>query len=630
VRVGRSLGEKTAGNNSGKNAIRGLTTEFRNWLPWIILALLGLGPLFVCMLFGPVAIGPERGLKAAPDWSRALPVGSGFYGTDSGAPLVVDDQGRVHMVWGVRRGAQEYDLRYLRLDDQGLVQEERDLNIGLYEPRKVRLILGDDGSMDLFLLALEAREKPSGLFHLRLDTDGHAVQGPTLVSSGSAPCHEYAVAVESEGTIHIFWTEGLGDERSLYYLKLPANRGEPEKVKAIGAGVSGPVARADSRDRIHLLWEEPGDDEESADLYHAVFTDGSPDISSGVKLLVLPRGVRFTRHGPVLALDDEYGYVVWTQEYRASRLAASVMEGWYASFRLESPASAPARFFSLPVEEKPKYEKYDGYCNYQYVVPWQGDAELGSERIAEPSPLASPREALVSTSMIVMRGVAGESQISNLVFADGGLVGYQLACNTARWSRLPNLTSDSEGNLHLSWVEGLEPGPSEVYYATTSPTVRSRVDHLSVDDLLSAFLNTAFASVAGAPMIPFVVAWLIPPMIWAFLISRFLGEEGVRGVRGCLALAAAVVLYQASKLYFNPGLLGYVPFSVSVPFLPVTWYDPLRTIVPPAILALGGVGVAFALFRAEVRNVVALTLIFCLIDALLTLIVYGPGLAALG
>lgn len=605
-------------------------SRLRTWLPWIVLGVLGLGPVLACILLGSAPFDFERGLKSAPDWSRGLPVGSGFYGTDSGAPVVVDDQGRVHMVWGMRRSAEEHDLRYLRLDDRGVVEEERDLNTGLYEPRKVKLILGRDGSMDVFLLALEDRGEPSSLFRLRLGRDGRSIQGPSLVSSGTAPCHEYTVAAEFPGTLHVFWTEGIGSERDLYYVKLPEDRGEPEVAIALGGGVSGPVARADSTDRIHLLWEEPGDDEESAELYHTVFTEGSPDISSGVKLLVLPRGIRFTRHGPVLALDGEYGYVVWTQEYRASRMAASVMEGWYASFRLQSPTFARPRFFSLPVDEKPTYEEYDGYHNYRYVVPSEGDAELGTERIAEPSPLASPREGLVAASMIVMRGVTSESQVSNLVFADGNLVGYQLACNTTHWSRLPNLASDSHGNLHLSWVEGLEPGPSDVYYATTSAVVRARVDHLGVDDFLSASLNIAFAAVAAAPMIPFAIAWCIPPMIWAFVISRFLGEEGLRGVGGWLAITVAVIIYQASKLYFNPGLFGYVPFSVSVPFLPLASYDLLRAIVPGAILILAGAGVVLAFFRAELRNLAVATLIFCLIDALLTLMIYGPGLLSPG
>jgi hypothetical protein len=619
-----------ATGNSSSGASGYLRSIIRGLLPWIILVLLGLGPLFACALFGPAEVGSELGLKSAPDWSRALPVASEFYGTDSGAPLVVDARRRVHLVWTVRSSAEEHDLRHLRLDDRGFAEEEHDLNVGLYEPRKVRLLLSGDEWMHVFLLGLEARGAPSSLFHLRLTDDGKLQHGPTLLSSGRSPCHEYDVTTDSSGMIHLFWTEGLGQERDLYYVSLPPDQVEPGVARLVARGVSGPVARTDSKDRVHLLWEEPGEDEETAELYHTVFSDESPEISSGVKLLDLPTGVRFDRHGPVLALDDEYGYVVWTQEYRASRMAASVMESWYGTFQLDSGAAGRATSFSLPMDEKPVYVEYDARHNYQYVSPYEGDAEPRSERIAEPSPLASAREALVGFSMIVSRGPSRESQITNLVFADGTLVGYQLACNTAHWSRLPNLTSDSDGNLHLSWVDGLEPGPSEVYYGTTSSVVRDRVDHITGDDLLAAALNTAFSAVAGLPTIPFIVLWVLPPLIWTVIASRFLGEGGARSWRGYLALAIAIVTYQATKLYFNPGLLNYVPFSLSVPFLPEHWYAPLQVLAPVAIIGAGLLGVAYTLFRAESRSLYVTCLVFFLIDAFLTMIIYGPGLAAMG
>jgi len=69
-----------------------LRSRLRGCLPWIILALLGLGPLLVCALIGPPEAGSELGQKAAPDWSRGTPVGGEFYGSDSGAPIVVDDE----------------------------------------------------------------------------------------------------------------------------------------------------------------------------------------------------------------------------------------------------------------------------------------------------------------------------------------------------------------------------------------------------------------------------------------------------------------------------------------------------------------------------------------------------------
>ena len=130
-----------AGGNTSSSASDHLRSRIRGWIPWIVLVCLGFGPLFACALIGPPDLVGDLGLKAALDWSRGLHVGSEFYGLDSGAPLVVDDRGRVHLLWTLRHSANDYDLRYLRLDEQGVVEEEHDLGIELYEPRGVRLLL---------------------------------------------------------------------------------------------------------------------------------------------------------------------------------------------------------------------------------------------------------------------------------------------------------------------------------------------------------------------------------------------------------------------------------------------------------------------------------------------------------
>ncbi len=618
-----------AGGNTSSSASGHLRSRIRGWIPWIVLACLGFGPLFACALIGPPDLVGDLGLKAAPDWSRGLHVGSEFYGLDSGAPLVVDDRGRVHLLWTLRHSANDYDLRYLRLDERGVVEEEHDLGIELYEPRRVRLLLDGEQFLQVFLVGLEERGEPPSLFHLRLTSDGWPDRDLTLVSSGSSPCHEYDVTFNSAGVMHLFWTEGVGRERDMFHLALSSGLPTAEAPRLIASGVSAPVARTDGRDGIHLLWERPGADDESVELHYAPFSDSSVGTMTGIKLLDLPAGPRFDRDGPVLALDSRYGYVVWTQEYRASRLASGAKEGWYGSFVLDSPSAVDARPFSLPMDEKPTYVEYDSPHGYGNLVPLAGDAELASERIADPSALMSTEEAIVTCSAIVMHGTSRESQIVNVVFAGGQPSGYQLACNTSHWSRLPNIAADTSGQLHLSWVDGLQPGPSEVYYASTSAVVRDRIDGLTVDDLLFAALNITFSAMTGVPMIPFVVLWVIPPLIWTFIASRLLGEESARRASGYLALAIAVVIYQASKLYFTPTLLGYVPFSVSVPFLPADLYLPLQVLVPVGIAGLAALGVAYTLLARGSRSLFTACLVFVLIDAFLTMAIYGPALVVL-
>jgi len=620
------LADNTAGVNSSRGFTGALRAELRRWLPWLLIALLGLGPLFLCALVGPTEMGSSLGQKAAPDWSRAMPVGSDFYGTDSGAPLVVDQSRRVHLVWTVRHSAQDSELRYLRLDEEGMAEEEHDLNVSLFQPRKLRLVLGKNARIHAFLLASSVQGDYSNLYHLVLTADGHLDSGPDLLSSGLNHCFEYDVAATSSGTIHAVWTEGAGAERDLYYSTPSLGLGASTAPRVVARGVAHPVAAIGPNDALHLLWEEPGHDEDTAELYLAVVTDEMPESVSGLKLLDLPTGSRFFRTGPILTFDQLHAYLVWTVEYRRDMTAPAISEGWYASFALDSPSKVSARTLYLPVEEKPDYVAYDSPLRFEYLVPSTGDEEYGSERLTYPSALAGHQEAVVTCGMTMSRGVSPEHQIVNLVFRDGGLLGYQVACNTTHWSRLSNVVADRDGDLHLSWVEGLEPGPSAVYYATTVQQIRQRVDGLTRDDFLFAVLNTAFSAVAGVAAIPFAILWILPSLVWALIAGRFLGNR-IQGAAGYGAFAVTVCIYQASKLYFSPSLLDYVPFSVSIPFLSARLYAAMRVVVPVGILAASTVAALYAMIRAESRSLLAVSLVFILIDAFLTLMIYGPGLA---
>lgn len=606
-------------------------STIRGLLPWIILALVGFGPLIVCALIGPTEVGSDLGQKAAPDWSRAVRVGSGFYGTDSGAPLSADADGRTHMVWALRLNAQEYDLRYLRLDEQGLVEDEHDLHLPLYQPRRVRLVAGTSALMQVYLLAYSEQGASSGLYHFTLSGEGQMVEGPSRLSSATGMCFEYDVATSSSGAVHLLWTEGTVDQRDLYYMELDPEAQVSVAPRMIKRGVTGPLAAVGPDDALHVFWEEPGPNEETAELYHAVVAD-QPESVTGRKLLDLPTGRKFFRTGPVVAFDAEFGYLVWTVEYRRDMFAPAISEGWYGSYTLDSSSSVSASSFYLPTAEKPTYVRHDAALRYEYLVPShgvQGVDEGGSGRLTSPSALRGHQEAVVTCGITMQRGVSLEHQIVNVVFGDGGLLGYQVVGNTPHWSRLPDVVADGNGDLYVSWVEGLEPGPSDVFFATTAEHVRERVDTLTGGDLLSAALNTAFSAVTGVTMIPLVISWAVSPIVWALVAGRFLGGSGVRSAKGYAALAVGVIIYQVSKLYFNPSLLEYVPFSASIPFLPEALYSPLQVSIPLGIAGLAALGTTIALVRAQTRNLLVFSLVFILIDACMTVMIYGPGLALL-
>jgi hypothetical protein len=620
---------KTAIGDPG-NSDQHVLARTRRWLPWIVLAILGLGPCLVCALVGPASVGSDLGLKAAPDWSRASFAGDGYYGRDSGAPLVVDGRGGVHLVWTRRLDAEQYDLHYTRLDDRGVVEDAHDLGLALSEPRRLRLIRDGTGLIHVVLLASSERDGVTSLFHLTLSEDGWPQSGPTLLSSGSAPCYEYDVATGAGGAIQLLWTEGEGTDRDLFHSTLSPPSWKATVPQLLTTGVSGPVVKRDGDERLHLLWEQPGHDEDTVELHYAVLTDGVVSSLSGTKLVDLPSGPRFFREGPVLAMDSEYGYLVWTVADRVDPDAQAISQAWYASFSLDSPSYVDARAFTLPMDERPAYVIHDSPYDYAYLAPLGSDSSDGSTRITGPFALDGRREAIVSFATMVNRGRGTESQIATAVFADGELVGYQLACNTRHWSRLPNLVSDSNGDLHLSWIDGLEPGPSAVYYASTSALVRDEMDRITREDLLSAALDTAFGTTLGMALIPFVVLWVAPSLIWATVVGRLLGETGGRSLAGYVGLAIAILIYQVAKFYFTPELLAYVPLSYSVPFLPAQAYVPLQVVVPVSTSGLSLTLVVYWLVRGRISGLPTACLAFVLLDAFLTAMVYGPALAIAG
>jgi len=141
-----------------------------------------------------------------------------------------------------------------------------------------------------------------------------ALWSPTIrvtwtVSGSSSP----AIAVDSNDTVHIVWTECIIENREIYYKKTTdcGNTWTPTKRLTWNpGGSSNPAIAIDSNDNIHVVWAN-GVGTNSL-IYHKVSTDGGNTWSTVNRLSVPVSG--FMK--PDIAADQSGGvHVVWSHPF---------------------------------------------------------------------------------------------------------------------------------------------------------------------------------------------------------------------------------------------------------------------------------------------------------------------------
>ncbi len=603
------------------------------------------GVLAITCLLSQAGTIPQRSLKPSPDWSRGLRVSKGEGGRVDIAMAV--DEGDLYLVWRLLRG-EEALLRFARLDGEGHLVFDRDLSSGLSLPRQNRLLVGPEGSLHLFTLARREADAHQGLFHLTLSPKGDLLSEPELLSLPGWEVKSYDLAGDPDETLHIFWSGEDEDGPRLFYLRL--ERGIASGPELLVLGGMEPAARIDRDGHLHLIWIEEGEREEEV-IYVATFPGAIVTPTRGVKLLDIRKGMGGIRSGPVLGLDSRYGYLIWTIEQRAG-MAAGTAEGWYAFFPLEKPQPTTPLPFRLPAVEEPIYTEYESPYSYHHLMllstslpsaeqpigtPVLIGHELGtrdviniasaSDFIDMPATIGTQGEELpVAFRLNIDYGYHRKFQIVVAVFKGGRLVGYQLVGKSGYHSSRPTLLADDKGNLHLAWVDSTGGGSTHLYYASTSPLVKAHLDRLTGEDLLSGAAKMIFGSILGLLLVPLIVLWLAPALIWGFVctaVVRF-DDLGTRG--GRMGLALALLIYLGTKLLILPSLFSYVPFSAWLPLLPSS-LSPLLMVGTPLFISGGAAAIAiWFLRRVESRELLAALLAFALPDALLTLMVYSPSI----
>jgi hypothetical protein len=556
----------------------------------------------------------NRSDKPSPDWSRGLKLG--VSPLNQPVALQIDGEGHAYLVWYTQT-EEVSKLHYAQLDDQAKVVMERDLDIPLFDPHKPQLLLDRQGNMHLAFLARE--EGAKSLFHFLLGYDGQVLSEPTRLSPPTrgedkgGEVESYQMCLGQEGRIEVFWA----NEEGIVHLGLDG-RGEVISAHTliVPQGMN-PSAQVDRAGTIHLAWIQETSSQGQT-LHYAAFQ--VPEPVQGTRLARTGKVPTAALYGPVLGLDMDNVYIIWALEQRAG-LEVGTAQAFYVSFPLGSGQAplSPTRinignsdFVTMPSVAEGQRDEVAATFNVYVSSGFKASFE--QPKMVEMGPVG-----------VVFRP---EMQLATAVFAEGKMRGYQLAAKTDSASLRPNLQADAASNLYLTWLDTAGFGRYDVYYASTSPEAKARLDRTRAKDVLSKAADLTFGMLSGLALLPLVVLWIFLPMLSLVLFYVFTGgaeELELRRVK--VVLGMAIALYMGAKLVTLPSSLLYTLFLGQMsPLLSSV----LVSGMPLLILALAVAAIIVYKRRAERATLFPAFLVFVATDALLSLFIYAPAIFGVG
>ncbi len=573
-----------------------------------------LGPLLLLtVVLTACADQPERFWLKSPGWSRAQLMDNTRVGDT--VPITLDDAGRIYL-FVISASNDVSQLRVVALDRQVDIAWDRTYEeIELTRPAKPH-ILWDGEVLQLFWLSGQ------GLYNTQVDVTGRLLAPPNLLSGETMVSH-YNVARNASGTIAA-WYAGTRDVPGVYALPPGNLTGEATLVDAAGVR---PDLQYDDAGTLHVTWAHHPPGSGDKPFFYAAYPDGYYRPGQE-RVIATPRAVGTTAlEGPQLGLDGQYAYVFWTLIFY-SGLEAGTARAEYVYFPKGQPSSASsAHQWGVPYSYDLPYQAFrEGDLKAGARVPMGSEFRGGATYITDLTTNHASEQELVITfhARLAYLMRKQQSQVGAGFFQDGVLTGYQLLSFTPSRSTYPAIFSDEAGQLYLTWLEkGALPG-WVVYFASTAPDIREALDNVTSDDVGRLSAETLFGILTGIVLIPFAVVWIAPSLIVLALTGRLRGaEERLTGSGTIVSLALALITLWGIKMTIFPGMFEYVPLSAWLPIIP-SWLKPLLQLgVPLLIAGLAFLAARYYTGRKEVYSVFLFMIIYTVVDAILTMAVYG-------
>ena len=562
--------------------------------------------------------------RANADWSRGESLGkvaiNGLVGFTVDAA-----RENIYLVWVTEheQNGPEF-LHFVHLDRSGRLVSEGDLPIEVNRPTQVKLV--SDQAGNLHLAWVDRVGDIIQLLYTRLDAAGQLRSQPRALSSPQVRVANYEMAAGPSGDLEVFWSAREGESAAgLYHLRLNGVGETTAENRHLGRKGFGPTFRVDRGGVIHLVWEEEPSAGEHH-LYYATFDRDSRTLNNPVSISTFPVTTGLVTDRPVLGLAGNDVYVFWSRERRGGGLTPPSAESYYVIFPMGKPESVgQPQQVNIPATNHPAYKRMETPFRVHELAVSQATG-FPSPFIYQPSTVQGHHDELAMAFAVEIGSRTKQAtHVVLTLWADGKMKGYQIASKTRTGSMRPVLFEDAQSDLHLAWIDVAGFGVYEVYYAGTSAEARANLNRLTVQDIAASVFNVLWGVVQAVSFFPIILVWIFVPLV-AILFYSFLRVEGDLARLGPrIMLVVSVLLYTAFKYLFRPNWLAALPLP---PSLSPGINDALIYAAPVLISGLAGVAMVIYIKRREYPTLLPSFGFFVACDALLTLLVYVPGIVA--
>jgi len=584
----------------------------RDQKPLLSLALAA-GLILLAVVATGCGLTPTTTPRASDRWSKGKLVGTATLNNQ--VALQVDEAGNNYLTWV----GPEHKLYFARLNQQAEVLVEQSLNLTTKSPLKPQLLLDTTGQLHLFWL--DKGERGLQVFYARLSADGEVLQEATAISPPDQRTSHSSVVLDAIGqTLEVFWSDNVYVRPGCYHAALDWSGTVIVPAETLIPDGLLPAAQVDRQGFVHLAWRMEPDPEEP-EFHYAVYDPQrralGPEILAAEPLIHMSLLGRPTAgasfEGPWLGLDENWVYLAWVLEMRERT------EVQHLTF-----------YQALP---QPVLGQRQVAQTFDYTPPTV-TSDAVHVRGVDPSMTGQPQflrgqpthQVLAYFTQAPGLGNVETLQIATAKVEPERTIGQEIVNASRSASVRPNVALDSEGNLHLVWIDTAGFERYHVVYASTSPQAKATLNRITTYDVVDKVLGGMMRIFSAFFFSPLIVNWLLIPFGWLVLFALITKESDFSDTHGPKALGVAMLLQLVAKLFVFPGLLNRSLLGSMLS--PALAFVLGRWIVPLILAALSAGAAWIYVKRAHSQSIFAAYFIYAIMDSFLTLIIYvAPRMA---